>query len=154
MAIKNKTVIKRASQIYQALETREGRDGYFLKDGSPEWMRDVILNSVDGFDTSFENLYRMANRISGAISEAGEDEDLEDVVYSIEPDIYTRELVNWLSSDLNHVYYLTQVLEEHDGIKDGFSLLALAQGRQISDIGERFLENLRTVKTNKAKANA
>jgi len=48
-------------------------------------------------------------------------------------DTYTSDLTGWLNQSASHVYYLTEVLENHD-IKDGFQLLTMAQYRAIEEI--------------------
>jgi hypothetical protein len=59
-----------------------------------------------------------------------------------EVDSYTGNLTEWLASDENRVYYLTEAIE--NGATDGFSALSDAQAieiQEIADIGRSFLES-------------
>ena len=58
-----------------------------------------------------------------------------------EVDIYTSELLKWLSSNINNVNYLTEVLEEY-GTKDGFQLLTMAQYKAIEEVISEVLNAL------------
>jgi hypothetical protein len=60
-------------------------------------------------------------------------DEIESEVITSYIDIYTHDLTKWLASDINNVYYITQVLEEQE-IKDGFELLAAAQYQAIADV--------------------
>lgn len=69
----------------------------------------------------------------------------DDILSSLEADIYTSDLTKWLNSHPSKVYYLTEVLEEYGDIKDGFKLLSLAQIRakeEVYQIGKGLLEYL------------
>lgn len=61
------------------------------------------------------------------------DEIQDEIRDSIEADVYTSDLTEWLNSKNSRVYYLTQALEELD-VKDGFQLLAYAQSREMEEV--------------------
>ena len=95
------------------------------------------------FDNGFEVrdcYYNWGNEIMYEISEAIQDcKDIQEVQSEIEalepdtePDVYTSELTNWLSSNIDHVYYLTEALEY--GANDGFQLLQQAQSLHIQEV--------------------
>lgn len=138
------TVQKLASQMYDALEIRksgDNRDEYFLKDGSPDWMRDVIFTSTD--DTSFMIAYEFANRALAAIVDADNDEDsIRQAIDEIEPDVYTADLTSWLAENINHVNWLTDAMENFGPFDDGFNLLATAQQMHKQAVANAVLEAL------------
>ena len=59
-------------------------------------------------------------------------------------DIYYSNILKWLSSDLNNVYYITQALEEfgEGEFKDGFRLLSTAQYLYIDEIMQEVINLL------------
>jgi len=87
-------------------------------------------------------VYAFIEKCANAIAESGDDPS--DAISELEPDCYTGELTAWLAARADHVYYLTEVLEEID-IKDGFQLLALAQQKQIQEIGFALILELEKV---------
>jgi len=48
-------------------------------------------------------------------------------------DVYTGDLTEWLNSNNNNVYYLTEAIDQYE-IKDGFRALATAQSLAIDEI--------------------
>lgn len=66
------------------------------------------------------------------------EEQAQERIYEIEPDVYTSDLTAWLNSSNNRVYYLTQALEELE-IKDGFQALAAAQQLEKQEIATAVL---------------
>jgi len=72
------------------------------------------------------------------------DDDNEDMRFEIVDglvDVYTCDLTEWLNSNNNNVYYLTEALEEYEE-KDGFRALALAQYKAIDEIYSEVLNLL------------
>lgn len=127
-----------AAEMDYAIYYNEDRKAFFLRDGSPEWMTDVILSSST---TSLDTAYDFANRIVSAFAE---NDDPEDAIYEIEPDIYTHDLTEWLGADVAHVCYLNDILMESE-VKDGFQLLAAAQARQIDEVAHAMLDELNSL---------
>jgi hypothetical protein len=127
------SIQKLAEQLSAAFETKKRNDSnefVSLKDGSPEWMTDVI-RSAHGDKLPDDTTYAFIERAADAIADS---EDPQDAIAEIEPDAYTAGLTAWLNARVDHVYYLTEVLEESD-IKDGFQLLAAAQQKQLHEVG-------------------
>jgi hypothetical protein len=67
-------------------------------------------------------------------------EEAENVLFEMEPDIYTSGLTAWLNSNNSRVYYLTEALSF--GCSDGFGLLAAAQKIEIEEIGRELINGL------------
>ena len=73
--------------------------------------------------------------------ECENEERARERIYEIEPDCYTSDLTEWLHSNNNRVYYLTQALEEM-GITDGLQALAAAQQLEKQEIANAVLNYL------------
>jgi len=149
---KKVTVHSLAQEIYDHIELRKSKNEeddekrWFLKEGSPEWMRSVILDAGYEADTTLDNSYEMAVRVLGQFADACDDDSSEDdyreAIYEIEPDVYTSDLTSWLNSSDTHVYYLNEVIKEYGGTLDGFQSLASAQSKQIEEFGDLILRDL------------
>lgn len=135
-----------AGLLFDALETRKRDNGdefHALKDGSPQWMTDVI-RKVHGDKLPDDTVYEFVERCASAICDAGTDE-LEDAIREMEPDPYTSDLTAWLHARADHVYYLTQALEDFGPFTDGFALLATAQKIQIEEVGCALIQALESI---------
>lgn len=122
-------------------DSRNGAEFIHLKDNSPQWMTEVIRN-VHGEKLPDNTIYAFISKCADAIADAAD--DLNDAISAIEPDIYTHNLTAWLNARVDHVYYLTEVLQESE-VKDGFQLLAAAQQKQIQEIGFALISALENV---------
>jgi len=125
-----------AALLSEALETKKRNDGnefVSLKDGSPEWMTQVI-RSAHADKLPDDTVYAFIEKAANALADASEDAEPSDVISEIEPDPYTASLTSWLNARPDHVYFLTECLEENR-FDDGFQLLATAQQKQIQEIG-------------------
>ena len=54
------------------------------------------------------------------------DDDLDNYEMEIESDVYTYDLLNWLSEDLDNIYYCDDVIKEYSP-KDMINILQIAQ---------------------------
>jgi len=127
-----KTIQSVATEINKQFEYKERTDGtkyYCLKDEHPEWMRELI-HAVHGDklpdDTTYEFIADAVDILS-ELSEQATEDDARDRISEIEADVYTSDLTGWLNRRNDHVYYITQALDEFGPFDDGFKLLATAQ---------------------------
>jgi hypothetical protein len=130
-----------AESLTKALQTKKRNDGnefVSLKDGSPQWMTDVI-HEAHGDKLPDDTTYAFIEKAADAIADS---EDPQDAISELEPDPYTNNLTGWLHARADHVYYLTEILEEGSGITDGFQLLAAAQQKQIHEVGYALISAL------------
>jgi hypothetical protein len=130
------SIQKLAADLSKALETKKrdnGQEFVSLKDGSPEWMTQVI-RSAHGDKLPDDTVYSFIEKAADALANASEDAEPSDVILELEPDPYTAGLTAWLHARVDHVYYLTECLEENP-YDDGFQLLAAAQQKQIHEVG-------------------
>ncbi len=134
-----KTLSELAGELYGELETRKRNDGKeftCLKDGSPSWMTEVI-RKTHGESFPDDTIYRFIEKAAGAIfnADADDEEAANESIYQIESDVYTSDLTAWLAERDDHVYYLTEALQEFGSNYDGFQILGLAQQQQIKEVG-------------------
>jgi len=92
--------------------------------------------------TADDTVYAFIEKAADALADAAEDAEPSDVISEIEPDTYTADLTAWLHARDDHVYFLTEVLEEGLGVTDGFQLLAAAQQIQIHEVGQALVSAL------------
>lgn len=129
--------------------TRDNGDVYYHSvDDTPEWIMDMI-REAHGDKLPDDYVYNWIDSALSAISDGMTEDDLYERVDST-VDSYTAALTAWLASDVNRVYYLTEVLEEND-VKDGFSALAQAQYREIEEV---FMSVLNAIQTHVDELNA
>ena len=112
-----------------------------MKDGSPDWMRDNVIFPAHDDKMPDDTTYRFIEMAVDAIADCENEDEIEERIFEIEPDIYTSDLTAWLNERNDHVYYLTEALEEMD-IKDGFALLSAAQAIQIREVAFSVLGSL------------
>lgn len=136
---------KLAEQLSAAFETKKRNDEkefVCLKDGSPSWMTEVI-RAAHGDKLPDDTTYAFVEKAADAIADS---EDPQEAILEIEPDAYTAGLTAWLNARVDHVYYLTETLDEIAqaglGITDGFQVLALAQQKQIQEVGNALISAL------------
>ena len=129
MRVKEKTLQSLALEMYNNLETATRQDDtkYYRTKETIKWQRDIIYKAHEG-SMPRDYIYSFIYDAVSAISEAESNSDLDEIIYSIEPSIYTNELTAWLNCSNNNVYYLTDALQEYE-TKDGFQLLMLAYSK-------------------------
>jgi len=143
------TIQQAAQQMYDKFIQDKRNDGtkfWKLALDRPEWMKEVVFAAHDeGGVMPNDTTYEFIKEAACVLSEMDEDTDEDaarDAIYEqIEPDVYTSQLTGWLDARNDHVYYLTEVLEEFGGdIKDGFQLLGLAQQKHKHEVAFAVLE--------------
>jgi hypothetical protein len=137
------TVKTLAEQLSAALETRTRDNGdkfVCLKDGSPEWMTDVI-HAVHGDALPNDVTYRFIEKCADAIANADEDADLDEVIYEIESDIYTTDLMEWARTNYE---YCDQAIQEGLWSDKGTftDLVMMGQSIHIREIGAALIAEL------------
>lgn len=106
-----------AGELYAALETLKNDDGdivkrdgvivWRLKDGSPQWMTDVVYACHESGDMLPDDWrYDFINEVAGALAE----EHWENV--DVESDVYNHDLTQWIASRIDRAYYCDQAIDE------------------------------------------
>lgn len=139
------TIQELAKRLSEALTTDKrtsGAEFVHLKDGSPQWMTDVI-RAVHGDKLPDDTVYRFIQESADALAEYDADgtEPIE-AIYEIQPSIYTHELTGWLHERADHVEYLNEALQEYEGTNSAYDLLSIAQKAQIDEVGAALLHEL------------
>lgn len=138
MEKKQKSIQSVAQEILDNLETKTRQDGsqYIAPKDTIEWQQDIIreahLDRMPNDDT-YERIYNILDKLAIDLDDDANEETAREMIYEIEPDVYTSDLTSWLNDNNNNVYYLTEALEQME-IKDGFQLLQVAQGLYIREI--------------------
>ena len=106
------TIQTLATEVAQQFETATRPDGtrYVCRKNehrAEDWIQDMI-RAAHGDMLPDDYVYQYASDALDAIAEGDEDGE-----YSIlEPDVYTRDLLNWVGSDLNRVAYVDEAISE------------------------------------------
>ena len=140
MYTKEQKVLKLAVKMERYFISNKRNDGtkFCCCKDNPQWVTDIIHN-VHGNKLPDDTVYKFIWDVLSVLIELNFDtvteDDLQEAIYTMESDIYTYDLTKWLHAREDHVYYLTQILEECADIKDGFQLLTWAQKAQIEEVG-------------------
>lgn len=129
-----------ASQLSQAFETRtrdNGESFRCLKEGSPQWMTDVIMES-HGDMMPDDWRYRFCEAAADHWAEFDESEgdEMHGAVDNT-VDVYTAKLTDWLSSNINRVSYCDDAAENL-GVDSERGLIGRLQIGQYAEIEETF----------------
>lgn len=131
-------VKKLADAMLKAMHVKD--DEWFLIDGAPAWMKDIIYAGSDG--TTLEYAYEFGHDALEAIANADDDESsIQDAIREIEADIYTADLTAWLAESVQHVAWLDEALSEF-GSRDGFAALSQAQMLHKQAVADAILQAL------------
>lgn len=123
---------------YFEVGTRNDESKYtFLKDDAPTKLKDAVRKAHgDRFpdDFVYDTFSGLLERLSEyTIDSIGDIENYRHEIVDAYVDIYTHDLIKWLASDINNVYYMTQAIEEF-GVTDGFQVLSTAQYIAIDEV--------------------
>lgn len=100
-----------------------------IREKYPKLMDYLFNNDFQVRDYYYEWGYEAIEQITEAIQEKQTIKEIiqttEEIEFNIFADDYTSNITDWLNSNNENVYYLTEALEQD--IQDGFDLLAEAQ---------------------------
>lgn len=116
--------------------TRSGQEEkiWVMKDGRPEWVREMVYEVHDQ-GAILPDDYKFAFIVASldGIIEADDPEEAD-----FEPDVYTNDLYDWLTSHLNRAAYVDEAVKEFGGepggIVDQIMLGQVAEKREVYDI--------------------
>lgn len=128
------TTQSRAQELSSAFERRNRDDGsefVALKPGSPEWMTDVI-RTAHGEMFPDDWRYLLIERAADALADNDNSDAARD---SLEPDVYTGRLADWLASRADRYAYCDEAMDELGAAFDGtFALLQLGQQWELEEV--------------------
>lgn len=136
------TVQELASEAYSCFETAKRPDGSEftrVKDGSPEWVTDLVYKAHGG--DFLPDDWRYAT-IRSALAFIGDDatdpEDEAGVFAYTQVDVYTSNLLAWLGSNLKRLAYVDEAVSEYGGepggIADQIMLGQYAEAREVYEL--------------------
>lgn len=150
------TIAELAGEAYDwfTTRTREGSDETYvtLKDGRPDWVHSLAMEAhgrdADGSPSFLPDDWRYdwAQDALGAIHDAGEDADLDDVEHEFADnvDVYTHDRLKWLSSNLQRSGYCDEAAEELGAVDmDIIQRIGLGQYAERREIFGLVLASLR-----------
>lgn len=132
-----KTIQELATEVLNQFETKKrDNDENFecLKDGSAEWMRDLVR---EAHDSSLPNDMTYSF-ITEALQALSDNEDLDDAMISLEPDVYNRDLLNWLASSISRAEIVNEAVEEYGLSSKNFDLMQVIGMGQVKEKIEVF----------------
>lgn len=119
------TLAAEASEHFEHAKRDNGTDYVRTKDGAPEWIKALCMAAHDDCGLLPDDWrYTMILDALNALAEAG-DSELDDV--TIEPPIYTHELLAWLASNGERVAICDEAAVEYGRSEDGI-LADISQG--------------------------
>lgn len=152
------TIKELAEQMSRAFEgrTRDNGDAFrCLKDDCPEWMDDVISDahgSMLADDWRYEFIESAVDKIAEADDDASDDE-ISELEYELEADVYTNDLTGWLHSRADRLGWLDQAMEESGGTFDSaFNLLSAGKLLEKQEVFRLVLDSLRELASDEDEA--
>ena len=152
--MKNKTIKRHLNRFKQTLDkTGDNKiifDVFIITDKKHKLYKYYNVLSDALYDNDLSNNFgheTMADLIDSLIYLVNEKEkiktldDLEDLndwlteISDNAVNVYTKDLTEWLASDIKNVHYLTDAINEYNAT-DGFNALATAQFHAIYEINE------------------
>lgn len=108
-----------------------------LKAGHPDWLQDAVYAAHDR-EMPNDWRYEQCKYIAAAIDDGNDDAmDIADGLV----DPYTRDLLTWVSGNLNRVGYVDEAVEELAGAMVGIeSAIRLGQFRCLTDMAQVMID--------------
>lgn len=138
---------KKLQQFSEAFERRQRDNGetfVCLADNKKDWMQNAVFAAHDAGnigpnDSTYEMIEKIIDHLANA--EPKDADEAYDALREIESDIYTHDLLNWLSSSVYNVEYLETAVVEY-GAVEGFNILSLAQYAALQEIGTAVIDSI------------
>jgi hypothetical protein len=138
---------KKLQQFSATFERRERANGetfVCLADNKKDWMENAVFAAHDAGnigpnDSTYLLIEKVVDHLANA--EPKDADEAYQALNEIESDIYTHDLLRWLSSSLYNVEYLETAVVEYGAI-DGFGILSLAQYAALQEIGSAVINSI------------
>ncbi len=121
-------------------EKRQEGPDYWVFQSSADWQHRIIEDISDS-PILCPDIYSAVFRVLLEIFVADNEEQAEEFLWDIEPDISEVELTSWLNASPRHIHYLTIALRENN-VKDGGDILRKAYRLFLIDIGMNLINNI------------
>jgi hypothetical protein len=116
-----------------------------VKDNIDKNLHDFCIRLVYDNKAGDDYTYQWVWTALEIISNANNEDEIQELFNEQEADIYISDLTRWLHSRCDRVYYLTQALEELE-VKDGFQVLSMAQYCEMQEVFQDVLNQLINIK--------
>jgi len=131
-----KTIQQLAKEVCDSMIYDEEKEIYHQKVcGDPKWIQDMIhdchYNGMLPDDYVFEWVYKFCEEISNL----NEDEDPLNI--EVHSDDYTRDLLKWLSSNLDRIDFMEDAINEYwdtTGKCDFVCFMGIAQEKEMQEV--------------------
>ena len=141
--MENKELIDKAGEFCQWFEvkSRDNNETFVTcNEGRPEELRDLIY-SAHGEYMPDDFIYSCVWNSLELIAQMDEDDDLDELVYQMEADVYNHELLRWVSSNLQRMSAVDEAMQDYH-IKSFSDLLMQAQIGEKEEIFNSVLASL------------
>lgn len=139
-----------AAEAYDCFttSTRDNGDVYFvLKDGSPEWVKDLVYAAHGGDFLPDDYRYRWTYGALEFIQDSDDPENDQAEFSDLAVDIYTGDRLAWLASNLNRPGYVDEAVNEfgYDGKEGIIGAIGIGQYAEASEVYGLVLKALEDV---------
>lgn len=143
--METKTIGKEAGKAVKFFELKKrenGKEFYCNKENTPKWIRDMVMEAHDTIAPN-DYVYDFIVDALYAFRVCETEEQAQERIEEIEPDMYNAELLAWVSNNLYFAEYVNDAVNEY-GIKefDLFKALQYGQQYQKQQIARVVLEAL------------
>jgi len=149
-----KQFIKYYSDFFERKTRDNGEKFYCLKDNTPDDIRDLnmSIHCTDMLpdDFRYETIVSLLNYIDDyldndtTLDELRDNGCLDEIIDSL-CDVYTNDLNNWLTSNLNRQYFVDEAVKEFGLDLNDFSItkaIQLGQYMEIQEIAYRMIDEI------------
>ena len=131
------TIAEEAASYFERATRPDGDPFTRLKDDRPEWVYEAVYAAHGGDLLPDDYRYKWSEEAFDAIAEG----DTEASDGFEEPDVYTSNLLEWVSSNLSRVGYVDEAVEEFGGEPGGLAdQLMLGQAAERREVFEAIFE--------------
>jgi len=115
------------------------------KDDAPEWVKDLCREAHDHARMLPDDFrYECIAEVLDLMAESdGSDDSLDDARNSLEADIYTSELTDWLGSHNDRAWYVDEAVKEYGQTDDTIKNLMMGQVFEKQEVFDQVLTFLR-----------
>lgn len=121
---------KKALKYFKTKKRKNGSMFWCLKNNTPENIQNLCYKAHNG---TLPDDYKFSF-IVNALTIISESENLDDAQERLEPSIYTKELTEWLNSDIRRVYYIDEFHNAFGMSKDTIASLAGGQYLEMREV--------------------
>lgn len=100
-----------AASCFTTLTRPSGQTLVTLKDGSPDWVRDLV-HKAHGAMMPDDHRYAMVDQALDTIAELTDGDDAQEALSNVEPPVYTSDLTRWLASSVQRVAYCDEAADD------------------------------------------